>query len=309
MRAWRLTGSPDNAGLTLEDVPNPHPDAGQILVRVKAAAITPAELTWHPTTHTRQGGARLGAVPAHEFSGIVAAVGPGVLDVEVGQEVFGMNDWFMDGAMAEFCLTRPEWIAPKPTDLSHAESASVPISALTAWQGLFDRADLQAGERLLVHGGSGGVGVYAIQLAARHVARVITTASARNRDFLESLGAELVIDYRTESFESLADGVDVIFDTVGGETLRRSWAALAPDGRLVTIASDIEGTSDNSAKKAFFIVEPNRKQLEQIAALLDNFELRPVIDAIVPFDAAGRAYVGDVNDRAGRGKVVVVVEE
>ncbi len=192
------------------------------------------------------------------------------MEIAVGREVYGMNDWFSDGAMAEYCLTQPSWVAPKPSSLSHAEAASVPIGALTAWQGLFERAKLEAGERVLVHGGAGAVGVFAIQLAHWRGAHVVATASSRNVDFVSRLGADQVIDYSAVRFEEKAREMDVVFDTVGGETLRRSWGVLKQGGRMVTIAADGEETTEDRVKQAFFIVEPNQKQLIKIGELLET---------------------------------------
>ena len=165
MRALRLDGSPQTPALIEKEVPQPKPRQGEVLVRVCAAGVTPTELLWYPTSHTKNGDQRNGAVPSHEFSGEIAEIGARVAGISIGQEVYGMNDWFADGALAEYCITQPDWIAPKPRHLSHAEAASVPIGALTAWQGLFDRAKLQPGERVLVHGGAGAVGVFVLQLA------------------------------------------------------------------------------------------------------------------------------------------------
>ena len=309
MRAWQLDGPAATPTLVAGDVPEPKPGPGEVLVRIRAAGVTPTELGWYPTTHTKAGDRRDHAIPGHEFSGAVAAVGPGTRGVVVGDEVYGMNDWFADGATAEYCLTRSEWIAAKPSGLTHAEAASVPIGALTAWQGLFDRAKLQKGERALIHGGSGAVGVFAVQLARWHGAHVITTASARNREFLLQLGAEQVIDYRAERFEDSVRGIDVVFDAVGGTTLQRSWGALGPNGRMVTIASDSEGTQDDRTKRAFFIVEPNRDQLTKAGELLDAGVIKPVVDAVVPFAQTGAAYAGKVERRLGRGKVIIAVAE
>src|SRR6202046_2127175 len=253
MKAMRLMNAAGGATLVEEDVPQPRPGPGEILVRVRAAGVIPTELGWYPTTHTKTGEARNGAVPGHEFSGKVAALGDGVTGVEVGQEIYGMNDWFADGAMAEYCVTLPASIAAKPKSLSHIEAASVPISALTAWQGLFDRAKLQAGERVLVHGGSGAVGIFAVQLARSRGAHVIATASEHNLAFVSELGADEVIDYRKERFEDRAGKVDVVFDTVGNETLQRSWGVLKKDGRMVTIASDVEGTDGPKLKVGVFV--------------------------------------------------------
>lgn len=186
MRIIRLAGSAQTPALIEDAAPEPRPGQGELLIRVCAAGVILAELSWYPTSHRKTGAPRTGAVPSHEFSGVVAAVGQDVGPLEIGHEVFGMNDWYSNGAMAEYCVAPYFALAPKPGCLTHVEAASVPISALTAWQGLFDRANLQPGERVLVHGGAGGVGVFAIQLAHLHGARVIATASERNRDFVSS---------------------------------------------------------------------------------------------------------------------------
>src|SRR5262249_1935975 len=157
-----------------------------------------------------------------------------VQDFKTGDEVYGMNDWFADGATAEFCITLPRYIARKPATLSHEAAASVPIGALTAWQGLIDRAKIEHGELVLVHGGAGAVGLYAVQLAHIRGARVITTVSAQDIDFMKRLGAEEAIDYHASQFEKEVRDVDVAFDTVGGDTLERSWRVLKPGGRMVT---------------------------------------------------------------------------
>lgn len=306
MRAWEVEFSDGRPRLRATEMDEPAPAQGEVVVRVRAAGVTPTELLWYPTTHTSSGAPRLHAVPGHEFAGVVAAVGAGVGGVEVGQEVFGMNDWFADGATAEFCVTRPEWIAPKPSRLSFAESAATPIGALTAWQGLFDRAKLQRGETVLIHGASGGVGVFAVQLAHRHGARVVATASASAREFLAALGADRVIDYRGERFEDDVRDVDVVFDGVGGMTLERSWSVLRPSGRLVTIAADSEGTTDERIKRAFFIVELNGGQLRGIAGMLEAGELRAFVQGEVPMSRADEAYAGTATRSGTRGKVVVV---
>jgi NADPH:quinone reductase-like Zn-dependent oxidoreductase len=218
-----------------------------------------------------------------------------------------MNDWFDDGAMAEYCITQPSSLARKPRRLTHVEAASVPIGALTAWQGLVDRARLQPGEHVLVHGGAGAVGIFAIQLARFRGAYVIATASERNLEFVSGLGAERFIDYRTVRFEETVTGIDVVFDTVGGETLERSWSVLKPGGRMVTIAANSETTNDNRVKQAFFIVEPNHDQLTRIGDLLDSDVLHPVVDAVLPLAQASSAYTEKATQRLGRGKIVVSV--
>lgn len=223
-----LRGGPE--ALVYEEAPLPRAGEGELLVRVHAAAVTPTELEWAPTWTTQAGGPRpFPVIPGHEFSGEVRAVGPGVTDLVEGAAIFGMNDWFRDGAQAGYCVARAADVAAKPRSLDHVAAAVTPISALTAWQGLIERAGLAAGERVLIHGAAGGVGLFAVQLARWRGARVIGTASGHNLEFVRSLGAEQVIDYRAERFEDVVRQADVVFDTVGGED---SDAVLgSPEGR------------------------------------------------------------------------------
>ncbi len=309
MKVMRLAGSPDMASFVEADVRRPRPGPGQVLVRVYATGVTPGELQWYPSAHTKAGEPRERPIPGHEFSGVVAELGEGVSGLDIGQAVYGMNDWFADGATAEFCLAEPDGIALKPCRLTHVEAASVPIAALTAWQGLFARATLQSGERVLVHGGSGAVGAFAVQLANHRGAHVSATCSSPHCRFVTELGATQVIDYRESRFEDHVDDVNVVFDTVGGETLERSWDVLAAGGRMITVAT--ESSTDQSARvqEAFFIVEPNRDQLIDIGTLLEASEIRPVVRDVVPFSDVSAAYSADTAQRRGRGKVVVEVIE
>src|SRR5262245_45962474 len=241
MRAMQLNNTGQGPMLIPAELPNPEPASHEVLVRVHAAGVTPTEFLWYPTTHTQSGAARAGAVPGHEFSGVVTAIGQDVRDFKVGDEVYGMNDWFDEGATAEFCITLPRNVALKPATLSHEAAASVPIAALTAWQGLIDRAKLEPGEHVLIHGGAGAVGLYAVQLAHIFGARVITTVSGRDIDLVKRLGADEAIDYEASRFEIEVKDVDVVFDAVGGDTLERSWGILKPRGRVITIAAGSEG--------------------------------------------------------------------
>jgi NADPH:quinone reductase-like Zn-dependent oxidoreductase len=289
------------------EVPAPSPSSKEVLIRVHAAGVTPTELIWYPTTHTIDGKERVDAIPGHEFSGTIAAVGSEATDFRVGDAVFGVNDWFLDGATAEYCLTVPQSIALKPNNLTHEEAATVPIGALTAWQGLFDHAELRSGERVLVHGGAGSVGLFVVQLAHRHGAYVIATASASNSGFVKGLGADEVLDYKAAPFEQTVSDIDVVFDTVGGETFHRSLSVLKPTGRITTIAADSEGHPEPRVKEAFFIVEPNQKQLTEIAWQLQQGILRTFVNAAVPFEDAALAYANRVSDKRGYGKVVVSI--
>jgi NADPH:quinone reductase-like Zn-dependent oxidoreductase len=200
-----INGSEVDLRMSVADAPKPSPGPGQLLIEVWAAGIIPTEVHWQPTWQTAAGEKRVNVVPGHEFSGVVAATGSGVEDLKAGDEVFGMNDWYSNGAIAEYCLAKPADIDAKPAHLTHLEAASVPISALTAWQGLFQHAKLQAGETLLVHGAAGSVGAFAVELAKTRGARVIATASGHDRAFLLALGAYLAIDYRAERFEDSSE--------------------------------------------------------------------------------------------------------
>lgn len=302
-----VNNSTQGPALIATELPQPQPDEGELLISVRAAGVTPPELGWYPTTRTTNGTPRKGAVPGHEFSGLIAGLGKNAKGFEVGQEIYGFNDWFADGATAEFCVTKPESIAGKPATLTHEAAATVPIGALTAWQGLLERAKMQPGERVLVHGAAGSVGIFAVQLAHLRGAHVIATASSNNLELIAELGADEVIDYRVSRFEERTGKVDVVFDGVGGETLDRSWNMLKPGGRLVTIASDSKDVTDQRSKDAFFIVEPSQKQLIEVAKLLDAGRLKTYVNAVVPLAEASDAYNGAVPNKRGYGKVVIVI--
>jgi NADPH:quinone reductase-like Zn-dependent oxidoreductase len=290
-----------------EEVPLPQPGAGEVQVRVHAVAVTPSEFEWLPTSKLRDGEPRpLPIILGHEFSGVVSALEAGVGDLREGDAVYGINDWYRDGAQAEYCVARAVEVGPKPRSVDHVVAAATPISALTAWQGLIDRAHVAAGQTVLVHGAAGAVGLFAVQLAHRLGARVVGTCSTANVEFTRDLGADEVIDYRTQRFEDRVRNVDVVFDTVGGETFERSWEVLKPGGRMVTIAAAGEFTASQRVRDAFFIVEPKRDQLAEVARLIDAGELRSPVGAVFPLAEAARAYA----HKGGRGKAVLrVVDE
>jgi NADPH:quinone reductase-like Zn-dependent oxidoreductase len=286
-----------------EESAQPRPSDGEVLVRVHAAGVMHTELGWDQTWTTNRGEPRpWPVILGHEFSGEIASLGTGVKDMAVGDLVYGLNDWSSNGAYAEYCTAPVADIAPKPANVDHIHAAATPIGALTAWQGLFERAGLTAGQRVLIHGASGGVGTFAVQLAHWRGARVTATASLANLDFVRRLGADEVIDYRAQRFEDAVGGVDVVLDTVGGETLDRSWGVLRPGGRLVTVADPGEA-SDERSRAAYFIVEPNRAQLQEISRLIETGSLRPVVGAVFPLDEARQAY----QHKPNHGKVVLRV--
>ncbi len=306
MKAIRLHQGDGSRSLLYEKAPKPIPKDNQVLVQVYAAAITPTEFDWYPTFHTPEGGMRpFPIVLGHELSGVVEAVGSDCTAVQVGDSIYGLSDWFIDGAQAEYCLTGLANIAPKPVTLEHIQAAAAPISALTAWQALIDRAHLSAGQRVLIHGAAGGVGCFAVQLARHQRTHVFATASAANIDFVKALGAEEVIDYRITPFETVVGDVDVVLDTVGGTTRDRSWGVLKKGGRLVTIAADAEGSKEQRVRDAFFIVEPNRNQLVNIAHLIDTSALRPVVGAVFSMENFRQAY----EQKPMRGKNVLRIAE
>jgi NADPH:quinone reductase-like Zn-dependent oxidoreductase len=305
MKAVRQHGRAGPESLRYEDAPKPCPSAGEVLIHVRAAGVTPTELLWQPSRMTQSGAPRLlPFIPGHEFSGEVAALGAGVTMFSVGETVYGMNDWYSDGAQAEYCLAEVNKIACKPASIDHVHAAVTPISALTAWQAVFGHARISAGQHILIHGAAGAVGNFAVQFAHWGGARVTATASTANIDFVQGLGADRVIDYRTEQFEARVQEVDAVFDTVGGDTLRRSWSALKPGGRLITIAASEEDSLDQRTREAFFIVEPRRSELEKIASLIVAGTIRAIVGAEFPLANAITAY----QTKPVRGKVVVRVD-
>lgn len=304
MKAIRVHARGGPELLVLEEAPSPRPGPGEVLIDVHAAGVTPTELEWVPTWSTPEGSPRpLPVIPGHEVSGVIAALGAGVGDLAVGDHVYGMNDWFRDGTQAEQCLARALDVAAKPRTVDHAAAAVTPISALTAWQALVERAQMAPGERVLVHGGAGGVGSFAVQIARLRGARVIATASPPNLGLVRELGADEVIDRRTTAFDAVLRDLDVVLDTVGGDTLARSFGMLRPGGRLVTVAASGEQTDEPRVRDAFFIVVPSRDQLVQIARLIDDGALRPVVGARHPLADAPRAY----EEKPRQGKNVLVV--
>jgi NADPH:quinone reductase-like Zn-dependent oxidoreductase len=303
MKAIYLPKKGGAESLIFAEIPRPNANAGQVLVRVHATAIMPTEVQWTPTFHTKSGGFRpFPIVLGHEFSGVVEDAGPNVSGFQVGDEVFGLNDWFINGAQAEYCVVDETGLARKPKSLNYTEAAVVPISALTAWQGLFEKANLQRGQRALIHGAAGSVGMFAVQLARWRGARVIATASSGNLEFVKALGADQVIDYRKTRFEDVICDVEVVFDPVGGETLDRSWSVLKPGGRIVTVATSSGQSSESRVRDAFMIVRADGPRLAQIASMIDAGELRVFPGQTFELAEAREAYAQAVKGGV-RGKV------
>jgi NADPH:quinone reductase-like Zn-dependent oxidoreductase len=308
MKAVRIHARGGPEQLVYEDAPQPQPAAGEVLVRVYATAVTPTELGWSTTWKTRAGADRHLPIPGHDLSGVIAEIGSGVMSVATGMAVYALTDFHRDGAEAEYTIALPTELAPKPRSLNYIQAAAVPMSALTAWQALFDHAGLSSGQNVLIHGASGGVGTFAVQLAHWAGAHVMGTASARNRDFVRGLGADEFIDYTTTHFEDVVHNVDVVLDTVGGDTLERSWKVLRKGGILVSIVGSptSEQAAAYSVRAATFIVQPDREQLTRIGELIDAGRIHPVIEAVMPLSQARQAYERGQGGHAS-GKVVLQV--
>jgi NADPH:quinone reductase-like Zn-dependent oxidoreductase len=288
MRVVRLRAPGGPEQLAVEEADRPEPGPGEALVRVHAAAITRGELEW-PVD-------RLPAIPCYELCGVVEEVAAGVAGIDAGDKVFALTPSDRDGVAADYTALPAELLVPSPRALGDAESAAIPLPALTAWQGLFDHGRLGADERVLIHGASGVVGGFAVQLARARGAHVIGTASGANLGLVRQLGAHEAID--AERFEDAGEPVDLVFDTAGGERLRRAVAVLRAGGRLVSVA---EEPPDGGV---YFIVEPNREQLTSIARLVDAGELRPPSVDIFQLASAREAFARSLE--RGRPRKVVL---
>lgn len=295
-------GSPDV--LRIEMLPRPVPAPDELLVRVHAAGVNPVDAL----VRSGDWGLSVPLVPGFDLSGVVAAVGSGVAEFRIGDEVFAMLDLRRPGSYAEYAVVKVEEAARKPYETSHAEAASLPLVALTGWQALFDRADLQAGQTVLIHAGAGGVGSIAIQLAKWKGATVIATASAHNHDFLRELGADVVIDYRTQRFEDVVRDLDVILDPIGGETQNRSLGVLRDGGILVSLVglTAAARTPERNVRAVSMLVRPDPVQLRRIAELVEDGSVRPIVSHLLTLEGAPEAHIQSETGRT-RGKIVLDV--
>jgi NADPH:quinone reductase-like Zn-dependent oxidoreductase len=275
-------------GLSLTDLPYPHAAENDVIVQVHAAAFTPGELDWPTTWADRAGRDRTPSVPGHEVSGVVAELGYGTTGLTVGQRVFGLTDWARDGSLAEFAAVEARNLAPLPADVDHTVAAALPVSGLTAWQGLFDHGRLTAGQTVLVHGAAGAVGSIAVQLAREAGARVIGTGRAADREAVLDLGADGFLDLPAGQLADAGE-VDVVFDVIGGEVLDRSAALVRAGGTLVTIAAP-PTVRPEDGRAVFFVVEPDRLRLADLAQRVRDGRLKPRIGAVRPLAEAPAAF-------------------
>jgi NADPH:quinone reductase-like Zn-dependent oxidoreductase len=276
------------AGMTLVERPQPEAAGNDVLVEVHASGFTPGELTWPSNWTDRLGRDRTPSIPGHELAGVVSALGYGTRGLSVGQRVFGLADWTRDGTLAEYAAVEARNLAPLPGDVDFTVGASLPISGLTAWQGLFEHGRLRAGQTVLVHGAAGGVGSMVTQLAREAGAYVIGTGRAADRPTALDYGAQEFIDLGDESLEDVA-GVDLVFDVIGGEIGKRSAALVRAGGTLVTIAGPPEA-QPRDGLAIDFVVEADRAQLGEIVKRVRDGRLRTTTGSVAALDDAVAAF-------------------
>jgi NADPH:quinone reductase-like Zn-dependent oxidoreductase len=286
------------AGLSLTELPYPHAAENDVIVQVRAAGFTRGELDWPGTWTDRAGRDRTPTVPGHELSGVVAELGYGTTGITVGQRVFGLADWTRNGTLAEYVAVEARNLAPLPTDVDDVAAAALPISGLTAWQGLFDHAHLQTGQSILVHGVAGAVGSIVAQLARETGAHIIGTGRAADRAAAAQVGVHEFLDLDSERLEDAGE-VDVVFDVIGGEVRDRSTALVRAGGTLVTIP-DPPTVHPTGGRAIFFVVEPDREQLTQLAARVREGRLVPVVTTVRPLAEAPAAFTE-------RGRTIITI--
>lgn len=297
------------AEVVITEVAKPDLAADSVLVEVHAAGLNPIDSILRAGYLKQMFPVSFPYVMGYDLSGVVSEVGAEVKGFKIGDEVFARPNQADSGSLAQFARVKEVELAQKPKTVSHAQAASVPLAGLTAWQALFDKADLRQGQKVLIHAGSGGVGTLAIQIAKYAGAYVATTVSARNADFVRSLGADLLIDYKTQKFEDKVSDYDVVFDMLGGETMNRSFSVLKKGGCLVSIkGQDTEGLAHKFGVRfeAFFMT-PNGAQLAQIATLIDAGKVKPIVDTTFPLAKIADAYA-KLDTGHAVGKIVVTVK-
>jgi NADPH:quinone reductase-like Zn-dependent oxidoreductase len=291
MMAWRVHnfGPPDV--MSFEQVPRPTAGIEEVVVEVDAVGVGP----WDGWIRAGKSALPqpLPLTPGSDLSGEVVAVGREVPGLKVGDQIYGVTNQNFTGAYAEYALATAAMISKKPNSLTHIEAASVPVVAVTAWQALFDQAQLKAGQTVLIHGASGNVGAYAVQLARRAGIQVVATAGTEDVTAVRDLGANTIIDFETERFEDKAKDLDAVIDLVGGETQQRSFQVLRRGGKLISAVSHPDQTlaQSHGVKAAFFLVDVKTKYLAGIAELIDTGQLKTHVGAVLPLARAREAHL------------------
>ena len=295
--------------LKYEDVPRPEPKEDQILVRVVAAGVNPVDGMIRSGMFANEKRA-FPVILGGDVAGVVEKVGSKITKFKAGDPVFAYVSLDNSGGYAQYALVTEREAAPKPKSLMYVEAAAVPIVAMTAWQALVDTAKLSAGQTMLIHGGSGGVGSFAIQIAKARGAKVIATASTANQDFLKQLGADVAIDYTKQKFEDIAKDVDVVLDSIGGETLARSYGVVKKGGIIVSLVarpkeSELE---KHGIRGAALNVEPNSEELTEIGKLIDDKKIKVIVSQTFPLSEAMKAQE-QVATGHTRGKIVLKIAD
>jgi NADPH:quinone reductase-like Zn-dependent oxidoreductase len=290
MMAWRVHEfGPPNV-MKLERVQRPSPGPGEVLVKVAAAGVGP----WDGWIRAGKSALPqpLPLTPGSDLSGEIVSVGPEVSDLRVGDQIYGVTNSRFTGAYAEYALASAAMVSSKPASLTYTEAAAVPVIAVTAWQALFDQAQLKAGQTVLVHGAAGNVGAYAVQLASRAGLRTVATAGIDDIPRVRDLGANTVIDYPTQRFEEEVKDADAVIDLVGGETQERSFQVLRRGGKLISAVShpDQQLAQSHGVEAAFFLVDVTSQYLAKIAGLVDGGKLRTRLGAVLPLADAREAH-------------------
>lgn len=302
MKAIVAEQSAEGTGLSLAKMPYPHAAENDVIVRVHAAGFTPGELDWPGTWADRSGRGRSPSIPGHEVSGVVAELGYGTTGLTVGQRVFGVTDWTRNGTLAQYVAVEARNLAPLSADVDYAAAAALPVSGLTAWQGLFVHGQIAAGQSVLIHGAAGAVGSIAVQLAHEAGAHVIGTGRAGQRDEVLDLKADDFVDLTTHKLDDIGK-VDVVFDVIGGEILDRSAQLVRAGGSLVTIAEPPRVIPEG-ARAIFFVVEADRAQLALLEHKLREGRIRQNIGSVLPLEDAPSAFDPD---RKTPGKTIIQV--
>lgn len=296
--------------LKYEDLPRPEPKEDQILVRVIAAGVNPVDEAGRSERSAKFFGITLPFVPGYDIAGIVEKTGGKITKFKTGDSVYAYLSLTNGGGYAEYALTTEREAAPKPKSLTNVDAAAVPVVALTAWQALIDTAKLSAGQTVLIHGGSGGVGTFAIQIAKARGAKVIATASTANQDFLKQLGADAAIDYTKTKFEDVAKNVDVVLDSVGKDTLARSYGVVKRGGFIVTLVARIDQAEldKHGIRGVSLGVEPDSNELTEIGKLIDEKKIKVIVSQTFPLSEAIKAQEQIATGHT-RGKIVLKVAD
>jgi NADPH:quinone reductase-like Zn-dependent oxidoreductase len=299
-------GGPET--LVYEDAPRPTPLTNEVLIRVRAASVNPIDWKIRDGYAKQMFNHQMPLILGWDVAGTIEATGPEVDKFQLGDPVYAYTSLLRDGAYAEFIVAKQEEIALKPASLDFVQAAAVPVGALTAWQAMFDTANLKENQKVLIHAASGGVGSMAVQLAKAKGAYVIGTASARNADFVRELGVDEFIDYQSTQFETVVHDVDVVFDTIGGDTQERSFGVLRTGGFLVSIVAppSQETATKYGVQSAMLSVQPNAAQLNEITELIDSGKLKPFVETVLPLSEARQAHEMSQSGRT-RGKIVLQV--